>query len=83
MNRAVQGITDFIFMSDIPQKSDVILVPGTAHAQITEKAAQLYHQGYAPYILPSAGIPQSWAGLPARRSRIRAIRAITPRTLSI
>lgn len=53
MNRAVQGITDFIFMSDIPQKSDVILVPGTAHAQITEKAAQLYHQGYAPYILPS------------------------------
>ncbi len=52
-SRAIQDITDFIFMSDLPQKSDVILIPGTSHAEITEKAAELYHQGYAPYILPS------------------------------
>ncbi len=53
MNRAILDITNFIFMNDTPQKSDVILVPGTSHAEITEKAAQLYHQGYANYVLPS------------------------------
>ena len=53
MNRAISGITGFIFISDAPQASDVILVPGTAHAQVSERAAQLYRQGYAPYILPS------------------------------
>ncbi len=59
MNRVVQDITNFIFMSDAPQKSDVILVPGTSHAEITENAAQLYHQGYAPYILPSGKFSSS------------------------
>lgn len=53
VNRAIQDVTSFIFMRDEPQLSDVIFVPGTAHAQISETAARLYHQGYAPYILPS------------------------------
>ncbi len=53
MNRVILDITDFIFMNDAPQESDVILVPGTSHAEITEKAAQLYRKGYANYVLPS------------------------------
>ncbi len=52
-NRALEEITDFIFMEDIPIQCDVIFVPGTARAAISEKAAQLYHEGCAPYILPS------------------------------
>ncbi len=59
MNRYIQDITNFIFMDDAPQKSDIILIPGTSHAQITERAAELYHQGYAPYILPSGKFSSS------------------------
>lgn len=52
-NRAIKDITDFIFMEDAPEKSDIILIPGTSKSAITEKAAELYHAGYAPYIMPS------------------------------
>lgn len=51
--RAIEDITNFIFMEDMPQKSDVIFVPGTSQAAIVETAARLYREGYAPYILPS------------------------------
>lgn len=52
-NRAIQDITDFIFMEDKPEICDVILIPGTSKSTISETAAKLYHAGYAPYILPS------------------------------
>jgi len=51
--RAIQGITDFIFMDDNPEVSDIIFVPGTSKSPIIEKAAQLYCSGYAKYVLPS------------------------------
>ena len=51
--RAIQGITDFIFMDDHPEVSDIIFVPGTSKSAITEKAAQLYCSGFAKYVLPS------------------------------
>ncbi|MDO4519507.1 MAG: YdcF family protein [Eubacteriales bacterium] len=44
---------DFIFVDDELQKSDIIFVPGNGYPQNAERAAQLYHLGYAPYILPS------------------------------
>lgn len=37
------------------KKSDVILIPGASHPQLDEPAAMLFHQGIAPYILPSGG----------------------------
>ncbi len=52
-SRAVKDITDFIFISDTPQKSDVILIPGTSRHEVTERAAELWHNGFAPYVLPS------------------------------
>lgn len=51
--RATQDITNFIFMNDSPEVSDIIFVPGTSKSAITEKAAQLYCLGYAKYVLPS------------------------------
>jgi uncharacterized SAM-binding protein YcdF (DUF218 family) len=48
-------ISDFIFVEDLPQKADVILIPGGSHPQLMVKAAELYQQGFAPYILPSGG----------------------------
>ena len=44
---------DFVFVEDKPEKADVIFVPGNGFPQMAERAAQLYKEGYAPYILPS------------------------------
>ena len=51
--RAIRDITDFIFMEDTPQKSDIIFIPGTSQSAVSEKAAQLYCAGYAGYVIPS------------------------------
>ena len=51
--RVIRDITDFIFMKDEPQKSDVIFIPGTSQSAVTETAARLYCAGYAGYVLPS------------------------------
>ncbi len=51
--RTVEAITSFIFLSDEPQESDVILIPGSARAALCERAAELYHAGMAPFVLPS------------------------------
>ena len=51
--RAIRDITDFIFMKDVPQKSDIIFIPGTSQSAVTETAARLYCEGWAKYVLPS------------------------------
>ena len=48
-----QCITDFIFVQDKPEKADIIFVPGGNYPDAALHAASLYHQGYAPLILPS------------------------------
>ena len=40
-------------MKDEPQNSDVIFIPGTSQSAITEKAAALYCEGFAPYVMPT------------------------------
>lgn len=46
-------ITDFIFREDPPEQADVIFVPGGNYPEAALRAAELYREGYAPYILPS------------------------------
>lgn len=48
-----EEVTKYIFAEDVLQKADIILIPGNAYPQNAERAAALYRQGYAPYILPS------------------------------
>lgn len=48
-------ITEFMFFETAIEPADVILIPGGSHPQLMEKAAELYHQKLAPYILPSGG----------------------------
>lgn len=48
-------ISEFIFVETPIEKADIILIPGGSHAGQMERAAELYHQGYAPYLLPSGG----------------------------
>lgn len=47
------SLTDFIFVEDTPEESDIIFVPGGTYGEIAEHAAELYHQGLAPRILVS------------------------------
>lgn len=49
----VQAVSDFIFVQEEPCKADLIFVPGNASPEHALLAAKLYHQGYAPLILPS------------------------------
>ena len=46
-------IGDFIFAEDEPEKADIIFIPGNGYPQMAERAAELYLNGYARYILPS------------------------------
>ncbi|WP_456278984.1 YdcF family protein [Bacillus sp. AK128] len=55
MTNPIDCITDFIFVETELSSADVILVPGSNHPQLMEKAAALYKQGLAPFILPSGG----------------------------
>lgn len=43
----------YIFAENEPQKADIIWIPGNGYPQNAERAAQLYRQGLAPYVLPS------------------------------
>lgn len=49
----IQAVTTFVFAEDEPLPADVIFVPGAARPEHALRAAELYHAGYAPYILPS------------------------------
>lgn len=49
----LKQFTDFIFVEHKPEKADIIFIPGSGFPQLAEEAARLYHEGFAPYILPS------------------------------
>ncbi|MCX7745753.1 MAG: YdcF family protein [Clostridia bacterium] len=46
-------ISSFIFVETPLEKADVLLIPGSYERGLMEKAAELYHNGLAPLILPS------------------------------
>lgn len=49
----LKNFTDFIFLEDEPRQADVIFVPGNGYPQMAERAASLWREGYAPFVLPS------------------------------
>lgn len=51
--RFIDDITKFIFLRDEPQEADIIFIPGGLYAEIAEKAALLWKEQYARFILPS------------------------------
>lgn len=54
MNQAfLDQITEFVFAEHRLEQADIIFIPGSGHPQLAEEAARLYHQGWAPWILPS------------------------------
>ena len=49
----VEDITEFIFVEDVPQKADIIFIPGGDQGALAVTAARLFRESYAPFILPS------------------------------
>lgn len=45
--------TEFIFLEDKPERSDIIFVPGSDEGVLAVRAAELWKESYAPVILPS------------------------------
>lgn len=54
--RMINEISNFIFIQDKLEKADIIFIPGGSYPELGEYAAQLYHLGYAPLIMPTGGV---------------------------
>ena len=52
-HRFIEQISEFIFAEDEPEKADIIVIPGNGYSQMAEKAAALYGENYASFVLPS------------------------------
>lgn len=64
--RIIEDISEFIFVSDEPLKSDIIFLPGGSHPSVPECGAKLYREGFAPLLMPSGGVSVkfgSWQGV--------------------
>ena len=65
-NRIITDISNYIFVSDEPEKVDAIFLPGGSHPEQPEYAAELYRKGYAKWIIPSGGVSvkrDKWPGV--------------------
>ncbi|MCD8390500.1 MAG: YdcF family protein [Firmicutes bacterium] len=69
MNRNIKAITEFIFVEDIPQKSDVIMVVGGSYPEAAEIAADLWKQGYADTIIIGGGVSKKTGKFLGSRSK--------------
>lgn len=65
----IREITSFIFVEDKLEKADIIFVPGGSWPEPIEKAAKLWLDGYAPYILPSGKYSMSRGYFPGAMTR--------------
>ena len=65
-NRIIADISNYIFVSDEPEKVDAIFLPGGSHPEQPEYAAELYRKGYAKWLIPSGGVSvkrDKWPGV--------------------
>lgn len=65
MNPLINDMTNFIFLEDSPELSDIIFIPGSGYGALSLTAADLWHKGLAPIILPSGKhsiLEQKFAG---------------------
>ena len=59
----LQVIWDYLGMHQKPRKADCIVGFGNFNTNIARRAADLYHQGYAPKILFTGGLGRNTEGL--------------------
>ena len=71
-NRIITDISDYIFVSDGPEKADAIFLPGSSYSEQPEYAAELYHKGYAKWLIPSGGVSvkvDQWPGVQSKADK--------------
>lgn len=68
-NRIITDITNFIFIADEAEEADAIFLPGGSHPEQPEYAAELYHKGYAKWLVPSGGLSVKRDRWPGVRSK--------------
>lgn len=69
MNKIISDISDYIFVADTPHKVDAIFLPGGSYSEMPEYAAELFHKGYARFLVPSGGISikrDKWQGVSSK-----------------
>jgi len=49
----IKDITNFIFVEDEPENVDIIFIPGGSFPEPSERAAEIWLNGFTPLILPS------------------------------
>lgn len=70
--RFLENFSEFIFQEDRPEPVDIIFIPGNGYPQMAERAASLWKQGYAPWILPSGKysiLAEGFSGVLSRQER--------------
>lgn len=61
-DRQIRDITEYIFLENKIEQSDVIFIPGCARPEHTEEAARLYQAGYGSLLIPSGGFSKAQGG---------------------
>lgn len=67
--RIINDMTNFIFVEDRLEKADVIFIPGGSYPELPERAAQLWREGYAPYVVPSGKYSVTVGKFPGVKSK--------------
>ena len=71
----LQVIWDYLKLHHQPQKADCIVGFGNFNTDIAKRAAELYHQGYAPKILFTGGLGRNTAGLMTEPEAVKFAKA--------
>ena len=72
--KALQVIWDYLGLHQQPERADVIVGFGNFNTDIARRAAELYHQGYAPKILFTGGLGRNTEGLLPEPEAVRFAR---------
>ncbi len=70
----LQVLWDYLCLRQLPQQADCIVGFGNFNTDIARRAAQLYHQGYAPRILFTGGLGRNTQGLLPEPEAVRFAR---------
>ena len=70
----LQVLWDYLCLHQAPEKADCIVGFGNFNTDIASRAAELYHQGYAPKILFTGGLGRNTQGLLPEPEAVRFAR---------
>lgn len=70
----LQVLWDYLKLSQTPEEADCILGFGNFNVEIARRAAELYHQGFAPRILFTGGLGRNTEGLFSEPEALRFAR---------